>query len=145
MTYLDYIKMIDATQTSQINLAFIGDAVYDLYIRTRLLAENPRMKTAKLSKLKSEYVNAKSQSFAVMTMMESLSTEEKEAFKRGRNAKSKSAPKGKSIAEYRNATGFESLLAYLYLQSQFERLEEVMAMSYEIVENMLLEKCDEEK
>ncbi len=130
---------ININEVSQINLAFVGDAVYDLFIRTKLLLENPRIKTSELSVLKSRFVNAKSQSDIVLGIGDSFSDFEKSVFKRGRNAKSKSAPKGRSIAEYRNATGFEALLGHLYLSKDDERLMEIMQEAYEFMNLKLME------
>ncbi len=141
---LDYYRRedININDVSQINLAFVGDAVYDVYIRTKLLLENPRIKTAELSKLKSDYVNAKSQSDIALYLSEYLSELERVIFKRGRNAKSKSAPRGRSIAEYRNATGFEALLGHLYLSKEEERLIEIMSLSYDYMHKKLMENND---
>ncbi len=137
--------MLNTNEINPINLAFIGDGVYDIYIRTRLISKSPKMKIKDLSKLKSEFVNAKSQAEIMREIKGKLLENELDVFKRGRNAKSKSAPKGKSVSDYRNATGFETLIGYLYLTEKKDRLDEIMNLAYEFISLKLMEKTNEEK
>lgn len=121
--------------TSAINLAFVGDAIYDLYIRVRLLADNKTSKVNVLNSKKIKYVSAKAQAKIINEIMHELNEEEIKTFKRGRNAKSKSSPKGSKITDYRNATGFEALIGHLYLKEKKERMTEILDKAYELVED----------
>ena len=119
------------TQYSPLALAYIGDGVYELYVRTRVIAENPNMPAHKLHKEAVKYVKAHAQSNSIHAMMDILSEDEMAVFKRGRNAKSPTVPKNANLTEYRHATGFEALLGYLYLSQKSERLDEIMKVAYE--------------
>ena len=118
-------------QYSPLALAYIGDGVYELYVRTRVIAENPDMPAHKLHKETVKYVKAHAQSNSIHAMMDILSEDEVAVFKRGRNAKSPTVPKNANLTEYRHATGFEALLGYLYLSQKSERLDEIMKVAYE--------------
>jgi ribonuclease-3 family protein len=109
-----------------LTLAYIGDAVYDLYIRRRLL-EKGHVRVNDLHKQAVKYVRARAQAAAVAELHPSLSEEEQDVVRRGRNAKSHAAPKGSDAAEYAASTSFEALAGYLYLAGRFDRLEEVLA------------------
>ncbi len=115
-----------------VELAFVGDAVFDLYIRTRLLKENPSLNSQKLHKIKSSIVNANFQAEIMMLIKNSLSESELAVFKRARNVSSKAAPKSTSASKYRNATGFEALIGSLFLQDKDERLVEIMDYAYNL-------------
>ncbi len=115
---------------SGVQLAFVGDAVFDLYIRTRLLEEAPYKNIKDLHREKSDLVKANSQAAFAGILKESFSESELDIFKRARNASSKSAPKSSSAVAYRNATGFEALLGALFLQGESERLNEIMDAAY---------------
>ena len=118
-------------QYSPLVLAYIGDGVYETYVRTRLVSEHPDMPAHKLHKLATQHVKAHAQSNSI-AFLESAFTEEEEAvYKRGRNAKSATVPKNADLTEYRRATGFEALVGYLYLKGDQERLEIVMQQAYE--------------
>jgi len=119
------------SQYSPLALAYIGDGVYELYVRTRVIAQNPDMPAHKLHKESVKYVKAHSQSNSIHAIADMLSEEETAIYKRGRNAKSPTVPKNANLTEYRHATGFEALLGYLYLSEQRERLEEIMKTAYE--------------
>ncbi|GIM46099.1 mini-ribonuclease 3 [Collibacillus ludicampi] len=109
-------------------LAYIGDTVWDLIIRRHLLAQN-EMKPDRLHKRATAYVRAKAQADVAHHLLPELTEEERSVMRRGRNAKSGSVPKNADISEYRMATGFESLLGYLYLKNRHERILELAERS----------------
>lgn len=114
-------------------LAYIGDSVYEQYVRTRLLEESPDLPAHKLHRSAIRYVSATAQSTIMGMLEETLTEEELGVYKRGRNANSPTSAKNSSIVDYRRATGFEALLGYLYLDKQTDRLGEVLAFSFEHV------------
>ncbi|ASS77288.1 ribonuclease III [Tumebacillus algifaecis] len=105
-------------------LAYMGDAVWEIFVREHLL-QCGEMKPDRLHKFATKFVNAKAQSDVLHLLMPTLSEEELTIVKRGRNAKSGSSPKNGSLIDYRHATGFESLIGYLYLCGAYERLQEL--------------------
>lgn len=119
------------SQYSSLVLAYMGDAIYEVYVRERVIAEHEDMPAYKLHRLTIEYVKAHAQSNS-MQAVEPLLTEAEEAvYKRGRNAKSATVPKNADLTEYRRATGFEALIGWLYLSNEKERLEELMKTAFE--------------
>ena len=106
-------------------LAFIGDAVYSLYIRN-LIVLNNEGKSGELHKLTTTFVKAKSQSDTIEKILPILTEKEQDIFRRGRNYKTQSVAKNSSIQEYHRATGFKAVLGYLYLSGQFERINEIL-------------------
>ena len=116
---------------SPLVLAYIGDGVYELYVRSRLIEEHSDMPPHKLHILSSAHVKARSQSRAMVIVETVLTDEELTIYKRGRNAKSATVPKNADVTEYRRATGFEALIGYLYLKGDNDRLNEIMKLSYE--------------
>lgn len=116
-------------QLSPLTLAFVGDAVYEVFIRTKL-AKDVNMQVAKLHKNAIKYVSAVAQSKIVKSIEENFTEEEMAIFKRGRNAHSHTSAKNADIVDYRQATGFETLIGYLYLKKDSERLDEILNMSY---------------
>jgi len=113
----------EASMLSPLQLAYIGDAVYELFIRTYLLQSNKPVH--ELHKEATHYVKAKAQSDIVHFLSEDLTDEEKGIVKRGRNAKTYSSPKNANIIDYKYATGFETLVGYLYLTGQEARMMEL--------------------
>lgn len=111
-------------QLSPLALAFVGDAVFGLMVRERLL-DKGSMPVAKLHKRSVEYVCAKSQFEFSLRLAEHLTPEEQDIFRRGRNASGNHIPKSSSPREYRAATGVEALFGYLYLQGDLLRLSEL--------------------
>ena len=107
-------------QYSALALAYIGDSVYDLLIRTMVL-DLGNGKVKNFHKLTSSVVKAESQARLVESVLEELTEEEEAVFKHGRNAKSGTSAKNASIVDYRIATGFEALLGYLYLKQRTQR------------------------
>lgn len=110
-----------------VTLAYLGDAWYELYIRNYLISKGI-IKVDSLQKTEVKYVSAKGQVKILNFMLDNgvLSDEEKDIVKRGRNYKRSSHPKNTDIITYKMSTGFEALLGYLYLNGDFERLEELM-------------------
>lgn len=118
-------------QYTPLALAYIGDAVYEIYVRTRVLDEHPDMPAHQLHVQAVQYVKAHAQSHSMLFVEPILSEEERTVYKRGRNAKSATMPKNADMIEYKRATGFEALIGYLYLDKQEDRLVEVMSLAYE--------------
>ncbi len=108
-------------------LAFLGDAVYELYVR-QMLVETANMPVNKLHLLAVERVRASFQSNAYSIIEEHLTEEEQAIWKRGRNANGVKAPKNADPVEYRRATGLETLFGYLFLQGKSDRLKELFQM-----------------
>ncbi len=109
-----------AGEYSPLTLAFIGDAVFDLYVRTYLV-EQGNVQVNKLHKRKSEIVKAGTQKDLLFAISELLTEEEMAVYKRGRNAKSYTTAKNASVGDYRVATGLEALFGYLYLLARHDR------------------------
>lgn len=115
----------DLKTYSPLTLAFIGDVVYDLIIRT-LVVENGNAPVNKLHRKVSSLVKAPAQMELFHRIEDSLTEEELAVYKRGRNAKSFTSAKNASITEYRSATGFEALIGYLYLNNEFSRILDII-------------------
>ena len=112
----------DYKTMSGLSLAFIGDAVYELFIRKYILSKGEaRVKDLHRDTVK--LVNADFQADMTDVLMPYLKEDELAVFKRGRNAHAGHTPKNKSEAQYHKSTGFEALIGYLYLKKDFERLE----------------------
>ena len=114
-------KDISARSYSPLVLAYIGDGIYDLIIRT-VVVNRGNTQANKLHRKTSSLVKAAAQSAMMDALMELLTEEEKAVYKRGRNAKSATMAKNATMADYRKATGFEALMGYLYLDNQWERM-----------------------
>lgn len=116
-------------QESGLTLAYIGDAVYELKIREHLLSAGIT-KVANLHKEAiTKYTSAQAQSKIINYLMDKLTEEEIEYFKRGRNTGGTHHPKNSSLKDYRLATGFESLIGALYLEKNEKRLSEIIELS----------------
>lgn len=127
------------SQFSPLALAYIGDGVYELYVRTRVIEEHPNLPAHKLHLHTVKYVKAHAQSQSVEALLDMLTEEETAVYKRGRNAKSATMAKNATMTDYRRATGFEALIGYVYLTENTERLNALMEKAYE---NALCEKTD---
>lgn len=103
-------------------LAYVGDSIYELLVRTYLVDRFRDKSAHKLHVDAIKFVRAHAQSEFINMFENELTEEETEIFKRGRNAKSKTVPKNAEVQEYRKATGFEALMGYLYLTNQQERI-----------------------
>lgn len=127
ITILDAVKKeFDCKETdirtySPLTLAYIGDAIYDLVIRT-VVVERANQSANNLHKKTVRYVNARVQAKMIEALESELTEDEVAVYHRGRNAKSYTSAKNASIIEYRKATGLEALCGYLYLTGQQERL-----------------------
>ena len=114
---------------SPLVLAYIGDTVYDLYVRTQLLLT--RDATAHgLHVMATKRVCAKAQAEAVQRILPTLTEEEQYIFRRGRNSHMGTVPKHAQMSDYRAATGLEALLGYLYLKGEDDRLNELMGQMF---------------
>jgi ribonuclease III family protein len=125
-------KQMDLPETeirtySPLTLAFIGDVVYDLIIRT-LIVQKGNAPVNKLHKKVSNLVKAPAQMELFHRIEDKLTEEEMAVYKRGRNAKSFTSAKNASITDYRIATGLEALIGYLYLSNQFPRALEIIKL-----------------
>ena len=118
----EYIKNIDIQKVPMQTLAFIGDAVYNVYIRIFLASLN-NVKTGVLHKESIKYVSAKGQSYIIDKIYEILTDDEINVYKRGRNTNVGTISKHVDVVEYKKATGFEALIGYLYITKQNERLD----------------------
>lgn len=128
---MDNKQKIKPSMHSPLVLAYIGDGVYEVYVRERLISEHSDMPPHKLHILSTTHVKAHSQSNAMNVIEPMLTEDELSIFKRGRNAKSATVPKNANVTDYRRATGFEALIGYLYLSKNADRLEEIMRIAYE--------------
>ncbi|SES69592.1 Mini-ribonuclease 3 [[Clostridium] polysaccharolyticum] len=108
------------SQMSPLTLAFMGDCIFDLVVRT-IVVESGNAPVNKLHNRAAHYVKAPSQMVMLNLIKDEFTEEEMAVYKRGRNAKSYTSAKNASIIEYRVATGFEALIGYLYLNRQFGR------------------------
>ena len=111
----------DIRTYSPLTLAFVGDCVFDLIIRT-VIVERANRSPHDLHKMKSAIVKAKTQAELGEVLQEYLEEEEKDVYRRGRNAKSGTTAKNASIGDYRKATALEALIGYLFLKNQEDRI-----------------------
>lgn len=119
---------------SPLVLAYIGDAVYDLFIRERLVEKHGDMPAGQLHRFATRYVSAAGQSASYHAIEPHLTPEEKKILQRGRNAKHTTLPKNALLTEYLHATGFEALLGYLKIKGDTERLLYIMQLAASAVE-----------
>lgn len=120
----------EARQYNPVVLAFIGDAVFSLFIREKLAFERD-LKTGELQKLSTEFVSAKGQNRILDLIRPLFTEEEEEIFLRGRNAKKGTRSKAATVAEYNRSTGFEAVVGYLYVTGQEERLDYLLNVEKE--------------
>ena len=120
---------LDPSQYSPLALAYLGDAVYELIVRERVLAEGNRQ-VNKLHKESTKYVNAGAQADLMMKIEDRLTDEEKAIYKRGRNANAHAAPKNQDVIAYRKSTGFEALIGWLYLRGDMDRIQELINIDF---------------
>lgn len=119
--------MTDYKQLNGLALAYIGDAIYEVYIRDHLVAIG-NTRPNQLHRLATSYVSAKAQAFLIQKMLDEqiLQKDEDTYYRRGRNSKSHTSAKNTDVKTYRMSTGFESLMGYLHLSKQTQRLEELV-------------------
>ena len=118
---------IDVNMLSALTWAYVGDAVYELFIRTNLV-NNTKLKPHKLHLESIKYVKAKAQADILKKIEENLTNEEKDIVRRARNAENHHLPKNANITDYMYSTAFEGLIGFLYLTKRDERLKEIFKM-----------------
>ncbi len=114
-----------ARNISPVTLAFVGDAVYSLYVRQRLVLTTD-YGTGELQKLSSSKVSAHGQSGLLEKLLPLLTEEETDIYKRGRNAKKPTKSKNASVVEYNRSTGLEAVLGFLYLTGRYSRITQLL-------------------
>lgn len=131
MEFIKREKNIDeAKLLSPLVWAYVGDSVYELFVRTKLTNKS-NAKPHKLHIESIKYVKAKSQAEILKKIQDSLTEDEKDIVRRGRNTENHHIAKNANVADYSQSTGFEALIGYLYLTKQDKRLEEVLNMCIE--------------
>ncbi len=132
---LEYENTIDAKQLNSLALAYMGDAIFETYVRRHLLFAG-QVRPHQLHRAGTKYVSAKAQCQILFHMMddERLTDEELTVVMRGRNAKSGTVPKNTDVQTYRYSTAFEALMGYLFLTDKKERLEELVQQAFRYVE-----------
>lgn len=118
---------------SPLTLAYLGDAVYEMVIRT-ICVKRTNMQTQKLHRKVTGYVSAKAQAKMMDALIGELTEEEEGIYRRGRNSKPYTKAKNASMEEYLKATGFEALVGYLYLQKEYERMNALIAHGIEALQ-----------
>lgn len=131
MTHLSIEK--SPNELNSLILAYLGDAVYEVYVRHHLVAKGV-VRPQDLQKAAIRFVSAKAQADVIRSIESDLSPEEIDVFKRGRNAKSGSVPKHTKVADYRSSTGLEALIGYLYVTRNEQRLQQLMESILQQVE-----------
>ena len=137
-SFLEYMEIQPKTEqevryVNPIVLAYIGDSVYEVYIRTYVLY-NQGGYVNKLHKISTKFVRAAAQAKVVHNLENELSEEEWTVVKRGRNQKSNTVPKNADLRDYKYATGFEALIGYLFLLGRKDRIKEIVKRAIEIIE-----------
>lgn len=122
------LEEINITDYSPLTLAYIGDGIYEIVIRTIIVDEANRQ-VNKIHKAASGLVKAGTQAKMIHLIMDDLTEEEIQIFKRGRNAKAVTRAKNASMSEYRRATGFETLMGWLYLSGQSDRMMDLIMLA----------------
>ncbi|MGF6952997.1 ribonuclease-3 family protein [Neobacillus sp. B4I6] len=132
---LEYENTVDVKQLNSLALAYMGDAIYETYVRRHLLYSG-KVRPNHLHRTGTSYVSAKAQSQILFQMMDHklLDEEELAVVMRGRNAKSGTVPKNTDVQTYHYSTAFEALMGYLYLTGKKERLEELISRAFSYVE-----------
>ncbi len=123
-------KKQDIRTYSPLTLAYVGDAVYDLVIRT-VVVERANRPANELHRITVKYVSANAQSKMIQALMEDLTEEEQAVYRRGKNSKPHTTAKNATVADYMKATGFEAVIGYLYLTNQMPRILELVKLGIE--------------
>lgn len=129
---LEPMSSMDVRMANPLMLAYVGDGVYELMVRTYMVTA-VRGSMNDINRNVIRLVKATSQAYAVKTLEPQLTEEEMRIVKRGRNQKNLSVPKNTPVTTYKYATGFEALLGHLYLDHQYERLEEIVYQSIQLI------------
>lgn len=130
------IEDVDIRTYSPLTLAYIGDGIFDLVIRSAVVGRG-NTKVNELHKRTSQIVKANTQARMMDALQGQLTEEEESIYRRGRNAKSFTMAKNASMSDYRKATGFEALMGFLYLNDQMERLMELVLAGLEAVDKKI--------
>lgn len=133
------MEEIEVNQMSPLVWAYIGDSVYEQYIRNYLVT-NTKYKPHKLHIEATKFVKAAAQAKILEQLEECLTEEEKEIVRRTRNTKNHHLPKNSNVQEYMYATAFEGLIGYLHLTKQEKRLNELLEKSVECIKEIVLDK-----
>lgn len=126
-------KKQDIRGYSPLTLAYIGDAVYDLIIRT-MVVEQANRPARELHRITVKYVKAEAQSRIVQVLAEGFTQEEMDVYRRGKNAKPATKAKNAELSDYLKATGFEALLGYLYLTDDMPRVLELVEKGVRLID-----------
>ncbi len=124
------LKGVTPQELPPLALAFLGDAVYELILRT-IMIEKGKTRVDKLHKATSSYANAKSQAKLLETILPLLTEEEADVVRRGRNTRTHSVAKNASIQDYHAATGLEALMAFLYLKGDLNRCMDLVLTGFQ--------------
>ena len=124
------LEPVDENSYSPLVLAYIGDSVYEVIIRTKVINRGS-MQVNKMHKRSAGLVKAGTQAALIRAIEDLLTAEEHAVYKRGRNAKSVTMAKHATMADYRTATGMEALVGWLFLEERFERLAELISLGLE--------------
>lgn len=124
------LEEIDVIDFSPLTLAYIGDGIYEIVIRT-MIVEQANRQVNKIHKAASDLVKAQTQAQLIFLIMDVLNEQEVSVYKRGRNAKAVTRAKNASMSDYRTATGFEALMGWLYLTGQSGRMMELIKLGVE--------------
>ena len=127
------IADVDFRTYSPLTLAYIGDGIFDIVIRSVVVAKG-NSRANDLHKRTSKIVKAHTQALMIEALEGELTEEEADIYRRGRNAKSGTMAKNASMSDYRKATGFEALMGYLYLKDDFERIVFLTKRAMELLE-----------
>ena len=127
------IKEVDIRTYSPLTLAYIGDGIYDLVIRSIVVGRG-NTTASQLHNTTSKVVKAHTQAMMIEALSHMLTDVEMDVYRRGRNAKSPTMAKNATMADYRKATGFEALMGYLYLNDELERIVELTKKGLELLE-----------
>ena len=128
------MKEVDIRTYSPLSLAYIGDSVYDMVVRSYVVGQK-NIPNGKLHKISVKYVSAKAQAMVADKAQDIFNDEEMAVYRRGKNAKIGSKAKNASLAEYLKATGVEAVIGYLYLTDKEERILELVKQAIAIVDN----------
>ena len=131
----EVINKINVKSLNGSDLAYIGDAYYELYIRSYLLSKGIR-KPNDLHNMCKNYVCAKTHAIIINNIMDKLTEEEIDAFHRGKNYNYKHTNKSANLTEYLLSSGFEALIGYLYINNKNDRLDEILGLSVKIIEEL---------
>ena len=131
---IDFDISLNPKTISPLSLAYIGDAVYELYVRSYIM-HDVNMPVAKLHKFSTKFVSAKAQAKIFHIIKDNLTQEEMDVFKRGRNAHSYTSAKNTNIIDYRISTGLEALIGYTYINKNETRLREIISMCIQAIQN----------